>query len=223
MKKKAAWVFLRATPIRRYVTERQISTWLRKRMTLRYSQLYEVIKTKKIETILEIGTHTGFNAYHMIRLCKKNSKKVSYYGFDLFEDLTEEILDQEKSKRPYSEKSALDLLRLTGANIYLFKGNTKATLRQHLRQLPKMDFIFIDGGHSLETIKNDWFYVQKVLTNNSLVIFDDYWENNSAAGCKRLVDNMDREKYNVRILPKQDVFQKGKHFLKINLVLVTLN
>jgi hypothetical protein len=42
-----------------------------------------------------------------------------------------------------------------GAKIFLFKGDTREVLPKVVNTLPMMDFIFIDSGHSLETIEND--------------------------------------------------------------------
>jgi len=32
-----------------------------------------------------------------------------------------------------------------------------------INDLPKMDLVFIYGGHSIETIENDWRYTQKIM------------------------------------------------------------
>ena len=39
--------------------------------------------------------------------------------------------------------------------------------------LPKVDFVFIDGGLRLETIANDWKYVEMVMHSKTIIIFDD--------------------------------------------------
>jgi hypothetical protein len=71
-----------------------------------------------------------------------------------------------------------------------------------------MDFIFIDGGHSLKTIESDWRYAQVVMDPNAIVNFYDYW-NRSDAGCKALIDALDGAKFNVEIL-LQKSFSKGR-------------
>ena len=62
------------------------------------------------------------------------------------------------------------------AKIHLLKGDTKKTLPKFIRQKKKVDFIFIDGGHSVNTIKSDWNAIKKIISKRSLVIFDDYYE-----------------------------------------------
>jgi len=74
-------------------------------------------------------------------------------------------------------------------------------------KLPTMDFVFIDGGHSIKTICNDWHYVQKIMNQHTIVLFDDYW-NIEEAGCKTLINNLDRDRFEVQILPPKDKFQK---------------
>jgi hypothetical protein len=60
-----------------------------------------------------------------------------------------------------------------GAKIFLFKGDTREVLPKVVNTLPMMDFIFIDGGHSLETMENDWRYAQVVMGLNTFVVFDE--------------------------------------------------
>jgi hypothetical protein len=82
-----------------------------------------------------------------------------------------------------------------------------------------MDLIFIDGGHSIETISNDWTYARKLMHDHTLVIFDDYW-NRDDAGAKPIIERIDVTKYDVQVLPIQDRFKKEWGTLIINFVSV---
>lgn len=175
----------------------------------RYHHLYDLIRALKAHSILEIGVWNGKRALEMISEAQKQSSEVSYYGFDLFENLGEEKYHNELSKRPPSEESVRTLLEKTGARIFLFKGNTLESLPGAVPSLPTMDFIFIDGGHSIETIASDWMHIQKLVGNHTIVIFDDYWHNRVDAGCKTVVDAIDRSQYRVEILPEIDVFNNA--------------
>jgi len=208
--------------IKRKLVEREINKIMETRSKLRYAQIFDILKNKKVKTIMEIGTWNGLQGYIMIKLCNKNNTNVEYYGFDLFNEMTNEIFKKEISKKPPSKNDVMEMLQLTGAKVYLFGGNTTKTLPENINKLPLMDFIFIDGGHSLETIKNDWYYVQKVIGKDSIVIFDDYWEGRNDAGCKEIIEGIDQKKFKVEILPKQDCFEKKDGLLKISLVKVTL-
>ena len=84
-----------------------------------------------------------------------------------------------------------------------------------------MDLIFIDGGHSLETIASDWRWASQLMHNKTAVIFDDYWLDRTDAGCKSTVDGIDRSEYRVKIWPLVDKFEETKFGpLKIKLAVV---
>ncbi len=129
---------------------------------------------------------------------------INYFGYDLFESLTQETYEYEVSKKPPTRNEVDMYLRQTGASINLYAGDTHQTM-QNSATLPKMDFVFIDGGHAEETVNNDWRAVEKVMNNKTVVIFDDYWHNRKD-GPKVVIDNIDRNKYRVEILPEVDVF-----------------
>lgn len=169
---------------------------------------------------MEIGTWTGDRAVTMIKLAKRyhEAKEIDYYGFDLFGQMTTERFAEEKSKWPPTQQEADKKLSTTGANIRLFQGDTMKILPDMVPKLPKMDLVFIDGGHSLETIANDWHWVSKLMHDKTVVIFDDYWPDRTDAGCKVTVDRIDRHAYRVNLLPIIDKFKKTNFgFLKIRL------
>jgi predicted O-methyltransferase YrrM len=187
----------------------------------RYRQLYDTIRDQKCQKILEIGVWNGAHALKMINEAKKfHGQGVEYYGFDLFEQMTDEVHQIEVAKYPLSESRIQAKLERTGCRIRLFKGYTQTTLPRAVPQLPKMDLIFIDGGHSLETIQSDWINIVSLMHEKTVVIFDDYW-NRDDVGCKPIIEKLDRQKYYVEILPIQDTFRKDWGILKINLVKVT--
>lgn len=192
-----------------------------KLMKRRYRYLYQIIENKKCKRIMEIGTFDGQHALKMINIAKKMyGHEVEYYGFDLFEGMRDEIFQKEAAKHPISEEQTRQLLYGTGCKINLFKGFTNETLPRFVKGLPKMDLIFIDGGHSLETIANDWHYSQELMHDGTVVIFDDYWNCNDV-GCKTIVEGIDPRQYVVEILPIQDKFIHRQGLLRINFVMVT--
>ena len=198
----------------------------------RYKYLFKFIKKNKCKRIMEIGTWDGEHALQMIKEAQKfPGNEVEYYGFDLFELLDEKTSQKEFSKewsdskftRPWpSLRNVENKLKKTGARIHLFQGNTKDTLPKVIRELPKMDFVFIDGGHDIETVENDWKYVQQVMSSNTIVIFDDYW-NREDGGCKKTIKKIDKAKFKVKVLPGKDKFKKDWGILKTNFVKVQRN
>lgn len=174
----------------------------------RYGYLYKEIRATKARRILEIGTWNGDRAVKMIGVASESAQPgvVEYYGFDLFEELERARFESEISKWPPTMREVEEKLRATGVHVRLFKGDTLSSLPAAVLTLPKMDFIYIDGGHSLETIQNDWEGASKLMHDKTVVLFDDYWQNNTEAGAKPIVDAIDKTLYDVRILPVIDHF-----------------
>lgn len=174
----------------------------------RYANLFRTVTELKAKNILEVGTWNGYRAEEMINVAAKFHpiSDISYYGFDLFEEMNEGTYVEEISKRPPSLAVVQEYLNKTGAKINLFKGNTLKTMPEAVASLPKMDFIYIDGGHNYETIANDWKYSEMLMHDKTIVIFDDYWLNREDGGCKKLIDSLDRNKYTVWLSEEIDRF-----------------
>jgi hypothetical protein len=138
-------------------------------------------------------------------------KNVDYYGFDLFELMTQEIFEKEVSKWAPSEKEVLKKLNKTKANINLYKGFSKDTIPNFMDEGVVPDFVFIDGGHSIETLESDWEMIKESIDKNSIVILDDYISNfdEKQYGCNKLVDSLDRDAWEVEVLPVIDVINEG--------------
>jgi hypothetical protein len=160
---------------------------------------------------VEIGVWNGRHAEEMIKAAQVHSSNVEYFGFDLFETIDPDLVD---CKVPSSEATVRARLEGTGAKIHLWKGDTELTLPVFVNTRPYVDFVFIDGGHSVETIASDWENIKKVMGDHTVVLFDDYW-NIESAGCKTVIDALDREKYNVEVLPAVDMFEKDWGTLEI--------
>jgi len=188
--------------------------------TKRYSILLFLILVNRPKSILEIGVYNGVRAREMIEAAKVFNSNINYYGFDLFEIMSQNILTEELSKIPLSEKQIKIFLSKIG-NIQLFKGYSQTTLKSFNE---KVDFVFIDGGHKIETIENDWRNCQKLLKKNSVVIFDDYFFNNKNLvkefGCNKVVKQISNEKYNTKNLFFIDKFLNQNKKLEIGLFFV---
>lgn len=130
------------------------------------------------KSILEVGVYRGQRSEELIRLAFLFSKtKIKYYGFDLFEDLSEDKLRQEYSKISFSKKHLENKLNENVgffSNINLIKGDTKKTL-QEFKFIEEIDFFFIDGGHSIDTINSDFEKIYSRSKVNSVIILDDYY------------------------------------------------
>jgi hypothetical protein len=191
----------------------------------RYEHLFTEIDKAKPRKIMEIGTWDGEHARQMVERAKIHNPDVEYYGFDLFE--ASSILEKEsqggKGSPTTGRRRGIEEiqknLEATGAKITLVKGDTNVTLQE--TSLPVMDFVFIDGGHSPQTIQNDWDNVQKVMGLHTVVIFDDYYQDDEKAGCKAIIHAIDTDKFTVEIMSGTDEFKKHWGILRINFVKVT--
>lgn len=148
---------------------------------MRYDQLIELAARKKPDVLIEIGTHRGARA----RLLKAHCKR--YVGFDLWEHGNDATDKRESNGKGRSTRQQAEQA-LAGITFALIGGDTRDTLPECVRQGMKADFVFIDGGHSVETIASDWANVRQMLNPGAVVVFDDYYEPERAGfGCNRIV------------------------------------
>ena len=191
----------------------------------RYSNLLINILIERPKSILEVGVYNGNRALEMIQAARVFYNEINYYGFDLFEDFQKNILEKEYSKIPISRKKITNKLSHYGT-IKLYKGFTEKTLPKFLKKKILLDFIFIDGGHAIKTIENDWKYCSKLMRKNSLVIFDDYYLGNknllSKFGSNKTYKKISINNYHKALLPFVDEFDKKYYLQRIKMFKVKL-
>ncbi len=195
--------------------------------TRRYLNIIYCIFLFQPKSILEIGVYKGTRSIEMIKTSLIFNSKVNYYGFDLFEKFYENksILKNELSKEPLKKLTIQNKLKNL-CRSKLYSGFTKDTLKKFVKNRKKIDFIFIDGGHSLDTIKIDWKYVQMLLHNKSVVLFDDFYSNNRKLskkfGCNFIFESKKfNRKYAIKLLPFTDCFGNKKNRKCIKIMKVT--
>jgi predicted O-methyltransferase YrrM len=183
----------------------------------RYKTILKEISKIQPKTIMEIGTWRGVRARKMLQQAAKYNKDVMYFGFDIFDAITEEQRQKElHTKWVATESIAREEINKTGCQYKLIIGDTHDTLPNFNPDVP-IDLVFIDGGHSLETIASDWGNVKRLMHKGTSVIFDDYYENKEGVGCKSLIDSLCTTDFNVTLLePLQKI-----HGVLIRLVKVT--
>jgi len=162
-----------------------------------------LIKEKKPKTFLEIGVFHGVTARNVCELLYKiNGKEFNYIGLDLFEESIEnkdEIIPSInfsnplkyfyfkyiKRQNPYSIDAVQDLLKKFKENVHLIKGNSNKVLKKI--DMRKIDYVFLDGGHDYETVKNDLESCIEVINSNGTILCDDY-NLSYAPGVKQAID-----------------------------------
>lgn len=205
----------------------------------RYSQLLAVIDHVKPKCIIEVGTWNGFRAIAMATAALKHGP-VSYIGFDLFEDGTPEDDARELNVKAHINvndvrKRLTDFANANpGFSFDLHKGDTRKTLPGFKMANPEVTFVFLDGGHSVETIKSDY----EALKDAKWIAFDDFYDKDERGlgpditkfGCNSLIENLN----DVMVLPEKNTVRDGglvsialKPFTawpgKVNLVIKTKN
>ena len=175
---------------------------------MRYAQLLPIIAKAKPQTIVEVGTWNGLRAIEMCTEALKHQEKVLYLGFDLFEEASAESDERELNVKRHHSVAEVEA-RLgefkkanTGFDFKLFRGDTGKTIKW-LPDIP-VDFAFIDGGHSTETIKSDY----EGLKHAKVIVLDDFYKkgpDTEKYGCNSLVEDI-KDKV---LLPEKDPVKGG--------------
>ncbi|MBD1153529.1 class I SAM-dependent methyltransferase [Pelagibacterales bacterium SAG-MED24] len=176
----------------------------------------EEIKKKKPKYFLEVGVFHGVTARNVCELLFKIHKNdFKYVGLDLFEKSEEnksEIIPNTKFSNPfkqiyfkfikrqdpYSIEAVEDLLSDFKNNIHLIKGNSNTILKKI--DMSKINYVFLDGGHDFETVRNDLNSCTEVVDNGGTILCDDY-NLSYAPGVKKAIDEYVKKKnYKCEIL-----------------------
>ena len=84
------------------------------------------------------------------------------------------------------------------SNIHLIKGNSNTVLKKI--DMTKIDYVFLDGGHDYNTVKNDLDCCNGVIDNNGTILCDDY-NLSYAPGVKKAIDEYVKDRnYKCEIL-----------------------
>ena len=192
----------------------------------RKSKLLRIIKKQNPKSILEIGVHDGENALRLISAISKkdNLPTIRYVGVDLFSLMTSaEMARQLVSQIPKSKQDVEFLITSNFPNIdfELFEGNSNEILKI-IKE--KFEIIFIDGGHSYETVKKDLELSESLLSDGGLIILDDYTNRNAEVkvgfGITRLVSELDKNKWDIQISKLPDLFLHDWGLLITRLVIL---
>ena len=161
------------------------------------------IASKNPKNFLEIGVFHGVTARNVCELLYSMHKNdFKYVGLDLFginDETSNEIIPNTKfnnplkqiyfqyilNQDPYSLEAVTHLLKKFKNNVHLIKGNSNNLLKK--MDMSKIDYVFLDGGHAYETVKNDLENSLPVLDNNGTILCDDY-NLSYAPGVKKAID-----------------------------------
>ncbi len=174
------------------------------------NKLIEIINEKKPHHFLEIGVFCGVTSRNICEFLDLIHKgNFSYTGVDLFGDenigndeIKPEYISNQKFSNPLkhfyynlylkenlnSLESVKKFLKKFENKISLHKGNSNKVLKN--LKIKKIDFAFIDGGHSYQTTFNDLEIVyQNMKGKKGTIICDDYKDASYITEVKKAVDN----------------------------------
>ena len=178
--------------------------------------LLDEVRKEKPKIFLEIGVFHGVTARNICELLYQTHKNdFKYIGLDLFAENDEnknEVIPNNtfnnplkkiyfkyiKKQNPYSLEAVRDLLKKFEKNVHLIKGNSNKVLNK--MDMSKIDYVFLDGGHEYNTVKNDLDNCIEVIKKGGTVLCDDY-NLGSAPGVKEAIDEfVNKNQLNVDIL-----------------------
>lgn len=203
-----------------------VSAWLTP-YRKHYQPLFQTLEEVPCRNIMEVGVFDGVSAVAMIKQAAKlvPEEEICFYGFDLFEEMTPELRTKEFSFQTNVVPKQVDVQKYlwskTKAHIFLYKGNTRKTMKQVYKELPKMDFIYIDGGHSIDTTQSDWQYSSKLMHKDTVVYFDDYCDEMPFIGSACIKDGLS-PKYQCQVMPQVDIYPRTFGRLKTQLLKVEM-
>ena len=162
------------------------------------------ISQLKPKNLLEVGVFHGVTSRNICELLYSiHGNGFKFTVIDLFEKNTKNIKDEIHPKTtfsnplktfyynyivrldPYTHESVLKLLKKFKININIIKGNSNEILKEI--NVGVFDYVFLDGGHKYETVKNDLNNLTKVIKNYGVILCDDY-NLNYAPGVKKAID-----------------------------------
>ena len=178
--------------------------------------LLNEVRKEKPKIFLEIGVFHGVTARNICELLyRTHNNDFKYIGLDLFaenEENKNEVIPNNtfnnplkkiyfkyiKKQNPYSLKAVRDLLKKFEKNVHLIQGNSNNVLKKI--DMGKIDYVFLDGGHEYNTVKNDLDNCIEVIKKGGTVLCDDY-NLGSAPGVKEAIDEfVNKNQLNVDIL-----------------------
>ena len=182
--------------------------------------LLDQVEFYKPKNFLEVGVFQGVTSRN---ICEKlniiNDGKFSFHGIDIFEDSNNTVDKKEMTtkhnklsnpfkhllfniilkKDLFSIDSIYEFLKRYKDNVHLYKGFSDTELLKV--DLSAIDMIFLDGGHSYETVSSDLSLILKKIKKGKVIICDDY--DQTTYGVKKAVDELKDQVSEIKELNKR--------------------
>ena len=197
------------------------SYWRKSGLKDKWGDIYlSRLEKHKPKNILEIGVFCGVTARNTCdSLNKINSGKFNYTGIDLFggdkvkstDEIEPSFLLNQKFSNPLkniyynfilkenlnSITSVQKLLRKYNKSVKLIAGDTNLILKEI--DLKNIDFVFLDGGHSYQTVYSDLTNLYEQMKGKKKVILcDDYGKESYIPDVEKAINDF-TNKYNLQL------------------------
>ena len=193
------------------------SHWRKTGLKGKWGNIYlERIAFHKPKNFLEIGVFCGVTARNTCDLLYKiNGNNFTYTGIDLFggdksssiDEIEPKFLLNQKFSNPLkniyynlilrenlnSIQSVQKLLGKYNNNAKLIAGDTNSILKE--TDLRNIDFVFLDGGHSYETVYSDLTNLYEHMRDKKKVILcDDYGKESYIPEVEKAINDFIKQK-----------------------------
>ena len=182
--------------------------------------LLDQIEIYKPKNFIEVGVFQGVTSRNVCeKLYEIHKENFLFHGIDIFEDTNINIDNKEMTikhnkisnpfkhlifniilkKNLFSIDSIYSFLKKFKNNVQLYKGFSETELPKI--DMSKIDMVFLDGGHSYETVRSDLSLILKGIKKNKIIICDDY--DQVDYGVKRAVDEILKQVTEIKQLNKR--------------------
>jgi len=182
--------------------------------------LLDQIEIYKPKNFIEVGVFQGVTSRNVCeKLYEINKENFLFHGIDIFEDTNINIDNKEMTikhnkisnpfkhlifniilkKNLFSIDSIYSFLKKFKNNVKLYKGFSETQLPKI--DMSKIDMVFLDGGHSYETVRSDLSLILKGIKKNKIIICDDY--DQVDYGVKKAVDEILKQVTDIKQLNKR--------------------
>ena len=182
--------------------------------------LLDQIEIYKPKNFIEVGVFQGVTSRNVCeKLYEIHKENFLFHGIDIFEDTNINIDNKEMTikhnkisnpfkhlifniilkKNLFSIDSIYSFLKKFKNNVELYKGFSETELPKI--DMSKIDMVFLDGGHSYETVRSDLSLILKGIKKNKIIICDDYDQVNY--GVKKAVDELLNQVTEIKQLNKR--------------------
>jgi len=182
--------------------------------------LLNQIEIYKPKNFIEVGVFQGVTSRNVCeKLYEIHKESFLFHGIDIFEDTNINIDNKEMTikhnkisnpfkhlifniilkKNLFSIDSIYSFLKKFKNNVQLYKGFSETELPKI--DMSKIDMVFLDGGHSYETVRSDLSLILKGIKKDKIIICDDY--DQVDYGVKRAVDEILKQVTEIKQLNKR--------------------